>query len=364
MLAGLPSFRTVCVGPQCLSTPQLVLWFGSFALFGVAFFRATAEIGRPHVDAATTALVGLQAAAALIMLTMICSGFEAMLLIVVAAQLGVLLPMSVGAPWIVLQSSAMGMLVLQQWSSPRSAAYWLLGSIGFQLFAYIIAAIAGREAEGRRQLARVNAELRATQELLAMSSKATERLRIARELHDLVGHNLTALHLHLETAKHLTQGRAAEAVTKAQSVSKKLLGDVREAVTALRDDQAIDVCAALRALCEGIEAPQVHLTLPDTLPMADPQRAQTLLRCAQELLTNAIKHARAQHLWLEVRAEGDEVWIEARDDGRGVEQVREGCGLLGMRERLAAVGGQLSIDSRRGAGFRVLVSLPAPGVAL
>ena len=358
VFAGLPSVRGITVGPYCLAGPQLAVWFVAFGIFGVAFFRATDHIGRPVVEAWAAGLVLVQTAAALTMLSLVCSGFEAVLLIVVAAQLGVLLPMRVGAPWIVLQSSAMGYLVMQHWSSPRAAAYWLLGSIGFQLFAYIIASIAGREAESRRELARANAELRATRELLTMTSKGAERLRISRELHDLVGHDLAALHLNLEAARHLAEGKVLDYVTKAQGVGQQLLDDVRRTVSVLREDQAIDVTKALRTLCEGIDAPAVHLRLPDTLQLADPDRAQALLRCVQEVLTNAIKHSRADNLWIEVERDGEALSVRATDDGRGVDVVSIGNGLLGMRERFEALGGSVAVDSQRGGGFRLLASLP------
>jgi signal transduction histidine kinase len=100
-------------------------------------------------------------------------------------------------------------------------------SLAFQLFAFITAAVARSESNARNELAGINAELRATRELLAESSRIRERSRISDELHDVIGHNLTALNIHLEVAKHLANGKAVEHVQKSQALAKILLQDVR-----------------------------------------------------------------------------------------------------------------------------------------
>ena len=104
----------------------------------------------------------------------------------------------------------------------------------FQLIADAAARLLAEETAARERLAAANAELEATRELLAQSTRIAERARIARDLHDLLGHHLTALSLNLEIASHLTEGDARVRVETAQSVTKLLLGDVRGVVGALR----------------------------------------------------------------------------------------------------------------------------------
>jgi signal transduction histidine kinase len=219
--------------------------------------------------------------------------------------------------------------------------------------------VAKSEAEAREEQKRLNAELRATRVLLAESTRMSERVRISRELHDLIGHHLTALSLNLEVASHLVQGKAVEHVRQAQSLARLLLSDVREVVSQLREGDDIDLGKALRALTEGIPEPVIHLDIPSDLSIDDPRRAQVLLRCAQETITNTIRHARARNLWLSFARDPEGGWrMSARDDGLGSEQLEAGNGLSGMRERLAQIGGRLSIETGKGRGFSLEAHIP------
>ena len=156
----------------------------------------------------------------------------------------------------------------------------------------------------------------------------------------------------------MSEGRTQEHVRQAQSLAKLLLSDVREAVSQLRDDDAIDLSEALHTLIEGVPSLDIHLDLPDHFAVADPARAQVVLRCAQEIITNAVRHAGAQTLWLAMTREKRGIAIRARDDGRGTDQVHVGNGLRGMRERLAEFGGKLEIETGQGRGFSLDAWLP------
>ncbi|MCB1561538.1 MAG: sensor histidine kinase, partial [Xanthomonadales bacterium] len=224
--------------------------------------------------------------------------------------------------------------------------------------------VARRQAEAREEQRRLNAELRATRALLAESSRINERMRISRELHDLLGHHLTALSLNLEVASHMSQGRVQEHVRQAQSLAKLLLADVREAVSQLREDDAIDLTEALRSVVDGVPGLDVQLDIPEQFHVDQPERAHLLLRLAQEAITNAVRHAEARTLSLSVAEDGDDLLMTARDDGRGADQFRPGNGLNGMRERLEQIGGQLDIETARGAGFCVRMRIPGRGLDL
>jgi signal transduction histidine kinase len=141
-------------------------------------------------------------------------------------------------------------------------------------------------------------------------------------------------------------------------VAKLLLSDVREVVSQLREDDAIDLTAALKTLVEGVPGLAIHLQLPPRFAVDDPRRAQVLLRCAQEIITNALRHANARNLWLSFERDGAELAIHARDDGRGSDGLQQGNGLTGMRERLAQIGGRLNITTARNSGFALDAWLP------
>ncbi len=131
------------------------------------------------------------------------------------------------------------------------------------------------------------------QALLAKSSRLAERLRIAHELHDLIGHHLTALSLNLEVAG----GKAKAHIETSQGLAKELLSDVREAVGSLRAG-GLELSGAIVVLVQDIPTPKVHVEVADALKIDDPQRAQVLLRVVQEVITNTVRHARAENLWL------------------------------------------------------------------
>ena len=221
-----------------------------------------------------------------------------------------------------------------------------------------------KQAEAREEQRRLNSELRATRALLAESSRMSERVRISRELHDLLGHHLTALSLNLEVAGHLTEGRAQEHVRQSHTLAKLLLTDVREAVSEMRDEGAIDLSGAIRTLVEGVPALDIRLDMPEPLTIEDPERAHVLLRCTQEIITNAVRHAGASTLWLTIARDAAEARIQARDDGAGVEgDTVPGNGLRGMRERLGAYGGRVDIITGRGQGFALDIRLPLENAA-
>jgi signal transduction histidine kinase len=230
--------------------------------------------------------------------------------------------------------------------------------MGISLFAFMSSVVGLRQHAARDELRKLNSELHATQALLADNTRIAERVRIARELHDLVGHHLTALTLNLEVATHLVEGKALEHVQQARSLAKLLLADVREVVSDMRQGDTVDLAKALRTLVGGVPEPRIHLDLPSEQLLTDPQRAQVLLRCTQEIITNSVRHARARNLWIRLTTARGGLAMSARDDGRGVNVVQVGNGLTGMSERLAQVGGKLEIESGRGAGFTLHAWMP------
>jgi len=289
------------------------------------------------------------------------TGLGSILLMVAAGVIPWLLSKRVGVVWLVLSQLAVLPVYHLIMGLPLFEA--LLQSLlyaGFSMFIFVTSLVARQQTQAREEQRRLNAELRATRLLLAESARINERTRISRELHDLLGHHLTALSLNLEVAGHITEGQAQEHVRQAHTLAKLLLTDVREAVSQLRESGAIDLAAALRPLAERVPSLEIHLDMDDPLSVEDPERAHVLLRCTQEVITNAVRHAGARNLWIRVEREHGRIVIDARDDGVGgeVEDILPGNGLRGMRERLAQYGGVLDMSARRGEGFHLRASLP------
>jgi signal transduction histidine kinase len=302
-------------------------------------------------------LIAVQSVLALICSALQTDGMQPVLLVIVAAQLGHLRTLT-AMSWIVAQTAA---LFFVHDGSPR--AFWgAFGYFAFQIFGFMTARIAHDEREARQALSEVNAELRVATGLLEMSSRSEERLRIARDLHDLIGHHLTALSINLEVASHLAEGPAKEQIEKSKSLTKLLLSDVRDVVSRLRDDERVDLGGALASLRDAVPSPAIHVDA-DGVAVAEPIVAQTALRAVQEIVTNAIRHSNARNLWLRVATADRALTVDARDDGGGTDRVVFGNGLRGMRERVHEAGGTLEIASIRGGGFEVHVRLPLGGAA-
>jgi len=342
---------------------------GIYLAFGLAFWWTIRDPGSLPSWRGVV-LVGAQIVLALMLWTN--------LLILVAVSIPFVLPGRKAFIWITIQAAlTAGFAVLAEGTSmfeptpglshlpwPVVVGLTVLNVLAFQAFAFSLGYMAASEGRRGRELARLNAELQATQELLADSSRMAERLQISRELHDSLGHHLTVLNINLELAKQTVEGRAAEPVQEAQAVTRLLLSDVREVVSSLREDRPVDLRRALETLAAGTPEPRVLLSFPEDLEIRDPSQAHALFRCVQEAITNTVRHARAQNLWIELEKEENGIALRARDDGRGTVAVRTGNGLQGMRERLEEIGGRLEIESRPGQGFSLLAWMPvAEGMA-
>jgi signal transduction histidine kinase len=287
-------------------------------------------------------------------------GFSAVLLVMNAASAAFLVGLRPALALVATQTVVA--FLAMRLARTEAAAFAVTEAVlygSFQVFAVLMVEMGLRESRAREQLAALNAQLASAHAQLAEASRTAERLRIARELHDLVGHQLTALTVNLEVASHLAQGPVAEQVTQSRTIAKDLLNDVRVVVGQLRE-RPLDLGAALRALTAAVPHPLIHLTVDETISVDDPARAQALLRCVQEIVTNTVRHASADNLWIEVRSGPSGTVVRARDDGRGAATVRPGNGLTGMRERLEQLDGDLSWRSGAGEGFGVVARLPAP----
>jgi len=291
------------------------------------------------------------------------------LLVIVAAQL----PYFIGSPalwiWIVGQTGALIWLLVFSFGADFGgrgidrlieALIFGLAAVGFQVFAAASTVLALNEGRARTNLARANAELTATRELLAETSRTAERIRISRDLHDTLGHHLTALSLQLDVATRLSTGKAADHIQQAHAITRLLLSDVRDVVSTLRESSKLDLAEAIRALAVQPIGARVNVEVSAPLEIEDPARAEALLRAVQEVLTNTARHAQASNLWLRVAMSPTGVTLHARDDGRGAKTFTMGNGLRGMRERFEQFGGRVDAAPGPDAGFEVRAIMPLP----
>ena len=221
----------------------------------------------------------------------------------------------------------------------------------------IIALIVSGERSGKEK----NAALRLSHEEVRRLAATAERERIGRDLHDLLGHTLSLITLKMELSRKLfarDPERSQRELAEAEQIARDALAQVRSAVTGFR---AADLAAELASAHLLLESSHVHLKHrpPPPVPAWIESGLSMILR---EAVTNIARHAQASEAMIVIQDEGSVVMMEVADNGRGGVSAN-GNGLAGMRERVAALGGTLEIDSPRGKGTRLKVRIPVTTVA-
>jgi len=263
---------------------------------------------------------------------------------------------AIGGLW--LSSSLSFALLAQHWYDGQ-----LVLLLSFFCFCGLMAAI--------RELAAAHARLQEYSAQVEELSVVRERNRIAREIHDTLGHSLTLLAVQLETAtQHEMRGdlRLHEELLEARQVAKACLTDVCHSVEALRPEEASrdslqEQLHRLVAACEATSRePRITLDLEEVTPLLHPEVCLTLYRCAQEALTNIRKYAHATKVLLRLSTNDEQVELTVLDNGQGYlpeyEHSASGFGLRGMRERVESLRGTLRAGPEPRHGWRVEVMIP------
>lgn len=275
----------------------------------------------------------------------------------------------------VISSALLGVLIIQGYLITRNfqdIATSLVSLLAAIIFVVAFTQITVSEQSARLEVERLANELtQANQQLREYAMRAEElaaveeRNRIAREIHDGLGHYLTALNMQLKASQAVFQQNpetALESLSKAQTLAQEALADVRRSVSALRADSSVKkpLPASLQELVEESSSLELQITFQQTgqayqLP---PQAELALFRSAQEGLTNIRKHAQASHALFSLDYAPGKVILTMKDNGIGVTIPGKGYGLLGLKERLNLLGGEVQTDTMPGNGFTLKVTLP------
>jgi two-component system sensor histidine kinase DesK len=240
-----------------------------------------------------------------------------------------------------------GMIALagiEAWALSLVPSFWITAAV----FSMVVGGVNVHFSE----LGRTGARLKESQAQVQQLVRIAERERIARDLHDLLGHTLSVITLKAELAGKLlaiSPERAAAEIREVERVSRDALREVRSAVAGYRSEGLPAELARGRLALEAAGVRPEYFTLPVTLP-ADAEAALAL--AVREAVTNVIRYAGAATCRITLERRGDAVVLEVADDGRGGarEEGGTGTGLRAMRERLAGLGGQLEIQSKPAAG--------------
>lgn len=312
------------------------------AVFLPMYFAFRAWRGRrQYVLVAATAILGL----ALIAMQPGGNTF----VIYACAMAATILPARRAIAVTVLLVAAMVACFLAVMPLPLALAY---AAMATAICVLVVAGVLMTRARLRR-----DAELRLTRDEVARLAAMAERERIGRDLHDLLGHTLSLVALKSELAGRLVDSNPAAARTQigeVESVARQALAQVREAVVGIR---ATGLEAELAAARLALLSADVSLDQRLAQVALDPALESALALALREAVTNVLRHAGARRVEVELVADDGELRLCIADDGRGGAGA-PGNGLAGMRERLAAFGAELEVDSPLGGGTRLQVTLP------
>lgn len=236
--------------------------------------------------------------------------------------------------------------------------------ISGEVFVLVFTEVLVRERHASAELASANQKLSEYAMQAEELATTKERNRLARELHDSLGHYLTVIHVHLEAAEQKLErdpGRARQSLTKAVRLTHEGLDDVRRSVAALRVTavERAPLPNVLRGLADELSASgtETRFEVVGTPRSLSPPVELAVYRAVQEALTNVRKHARATNAEVGLTYGEDRVCVRVRDDGRGAPPAPElGFGLIGVRERARLIGADLRITAN--PGFELVMTIP------
>ena len=253
-----------------------------------------------------------------------------------------------------------------------------IGNLAIPVVVWVFARLArerlDRAVAAEREVMAARAQVR-EQELARAAALAAERRRIAREMHDVVGHGVTLMLLHADAAQASLGGRepaTAQALDVVLTSGRTALADLQRLLRVLRDDTGGDdgepgTLAAVEALAETAKATgrDVEVTVDGLVRPLPAAVEATGFRIVQESLTNAFKHAPGARIRVRVHYAEQALEVEVSDDGPGgaADPERAGFGLAGIRERVALFDGRVTVGPRTdGPGWRTRAVLPVPAL--
>jgi len=292
------------------------------------------------------------------------TGELSLILLPLAGQSALLLPLPGMVPvcFLIYVTLVMPFIIRSRWIDAIAIA--LIYGTGI-VFVVVFTRVAASEREARTALAEANQLLRDHAVQVEELATTKERNRLAREIHDSLGHYLTVVNVQISAAQAILaqdRPRALDHLSKAQALTQEGLAEVRHSVAALRASptESRPLPEALAKLAEQWDAAglRAEFVVAGTIRSLTPQANLTLYRAAQEALTNVGKHAHANSVDIYLEYSDGLVQLSVRDDGAGSTSSEGGFGLLGVRERVQLLNGEVRVHTAAGKGFSLEVELP------
>ena len=265
----------------------------------------------------------------------------------------------------------LGLIILNPFENRNVSVYLFIAiirTISFITVGFFISSLVSRLREQRESLREANANLTHYASTLEQLTVSRERNRLARELHDTLAHSLTAISVSLETAKayfDIAPEQTREMIDKSLESTRKGIDETRRALKALRSSDLVDLGLRLAVKKAADSAASrfaldLDLDLQDPMPSLSPDVEQTILRITQECIENITKHSRAKKVSIHLSSNSHTTLV-IQDDGIGFDMRSKDStghyGLVGMRERAELAGGKLKIESAKGKGTKVALTI-------
>ena len=303
------------------------------------------------------------------------SGIFLMLFFMLSAQAMLSFPGNEGYVWVGVFTAVTGIMLVYTFHWRDGFLILLPYATGYWFFSAFARALASAEQSRKESQALLNELQTAHQQLQEYADQveelavAEERNRLAREMHDTLGHRLTVASVQLEGAQRLISDepdKASQMVATVRDQVRDALAELRSTVATLREPLQTDLSldkalTRLVASFDGATDLKVALTLPnEELTVSEAHRLM-FYRATQEALTNVQRHAQAQHVWIDLVRENDQIILSVSDDGIGTHNQIDSSsfGLRGLRERAAQLGGEVQFGNRPDVGVVLKVVLPS-----
>lgn len=336
LVAGSTSFVRFATGGQ-----GAAVWLVAYIAFGGVFFAGSDRRASRMRRIVCLVVQGLLAVT-LAMLGM--PHFEGALMALVAGQLPLVVPVWAAAMWALAQVPPLFLSVRGRYAEVETFKS-ISSYLAFSAFAIAVVHLFQSERRARVGLA-----------------LERERVRISRELHDVLGHHLAALKIHLDLARRKADEASRAPLADAHEIAQDMLVAVRQTVVEMEAERSVNLREQLQQIAKKGVEPSIDLEFARGIVIEDPAFAHVALRCVQEAVTNVRKHAVATRVKVAVSPDGDDVLITVEDNGtKAGAKIEEGSGLRGMRGRVEELGGTLEVISTAGKGTTVRARLPREG---
>lgn len=280
-------------------------------------------------------------------------------MVLVAAGVAFVGLTGIGNSWVLLCGLGIVAALMPTWvivvvtsvvAAGLSITAWEAGALADQFANVVVLVSVTATVALLVRLTEANEELQAARDQVAALAVVRERQRVARDLHDILGHSLTTITIKAGLARRaLETGAEAQArseIGDVERLARQALGDVRGTVSEFRETS---LAAELAGVRETLRAAGIEDDLPTSVDDVEPHLQRVFAHVLRECVTNAVRHSGAGSVVVRL----GRTWVEVEDDGGGVAGAPEGNGLIGLRERLAAVGGTVRVGPGRRGGTRV-----------